>query len=159
MPDSRTPSTPAAVFPAPPVGGGDDEWLAWAAISPGSTALRIVPTCVDLDGARLYLDESATPLNPNGAVHGGMVAAICDQAISLAVMRQMPAGRAIVTGTLNVEYLRPAIPRLEVTAWVDRITRSLVFARAEVRSAGSLAALGTGTFVPVEEGSLRRDSR
>ncbi|WP_345415455.1 PaaI family thioesterase [Pseudonocardia xishanensis] len=132
------------------MGGGDEDWLAWAATSPGSTALHIVPTRLDLDGVRLYVDESATPLNPNGAVHGGIVAAICDQAISLAIMRRMPGGRAIVTGTLNLEYLRPALPRLEVTAWVDRVARSLVFARAEIRSAGALTTLATGTFVPVE---------
>ena len=42
-----------------------------------------------------------------GTVHGGWAAAILDTAMGLAVLSQLPVGRAFTTLDLKVNYLRP----------------------------------------------------
>lgn len=88
--------------------------------------------------------------NPNGAVHGGLLAAALDHALAVTAMLAMPDDGLPNTTAMNVQYLRPAIPPLELEARVTRGGRGLVFARAEVYDRDRrLCATSDGTFAVV----------
>ena len=93
---------------------------------------------------------------PQGAAHGGIVAAYMDEVLAGAVTERI--GRIGVTGELTVRYVRPVpieqplIGRAEATGVTERY----------VDAEGTLEELGTGTvvakargrFFPVREGVL-----
>lgn len=74
-------------------------------------------------------------LNPNGACHGGLVAAIIDQAMGVVGTTVLPAGSVPVTAALNVEYFAPATPPLQIRASVSRHGSSVLFVAVDVDSA------------------------
>jgi uncharacterized protein (TIGR00369 family) len=86
--------------------------------------------------------------NPNGAVNGGLITALADQAGGIAVSTALEPDDYTSTAQLDVHFLRPlvAIPaRAEAT--VRRRGRRLAFPSVEIRDAeGELCALATGTW-------------
>lgn len=85
--------------------------------------------------------------NPNGAVHGGLLAAALDHALAVTAMLVMPDDGLPNTAGMNVQFLRPAIPPLELRARVTRGGKALVFVRAEVYGRdGRLSATSDATF-------------
>lgn len=46
-------------------------------------------------------------LNPNGVLHGGIAALICDTACGCAVTTELPPGETCATLEIKVNYLRP----------------------------------------------------
>jgi len=125
-----------------------DDLAEWARPDPGSSIspeqwannLRMSPqlnmTCTSLgaDGATFVV--SAPPLadNPNGSVHGGMLAAIADHAMSILAAWVKPAGTIAFTGALNVQYHRPAIAPLALRAYVIMSGRRASFIELEIRA-------------------------
>lgn len=95
---------------------GDDAWRRWGNVHPSIAwgGLR----CVRIDGhsADFEYDERRFPLNPNGAVNGGVISMIADQAAGLLTARMAPTGCIPVTATLHVQYHLPAFPPLTVHA-------------------------------------------
>ena len=65
------------------------------------------------------------------------------------------AGSGFVPTSLSLDYAAPvpAGETLEVKAWVDRATRTVVFAQAEARRASdvTLAAVASGVFRRLED--------
>lgn len=144
----------ALTFPTPPARGDWPGWLSWARASPA-----VVGLCIDMEVmthgyARGTIEQSIMPLNPNGAVHGGLVAACADQIGAMALVPLIGPEQTAVTGTLRVEYLRAALLPLVLEARVERLTRALVFVRAELSSGGRTCALASGTWVPRDLSSL-----
>ncbi|GAA4544114.1 PaaI family thioesterase [Pseudonocardia xishanensis] len=144
----------AVTHPSPPKKGDWPGWLSWANALPSIAGL-----CMDMETmthgyARATVERSIMPLNPNGAVHGGLVAAFADQIGAMALMPMVGPERTAVTGTLRVEYLRAALLPLVLEARVERLTRALVFVRAELSSGGRVCALASGTWVPLDLASL-----
>ena len=93
------------------------------------------------------MDASEWPLNPSGAVHGGLVLAWADHCFALAAMPALPHGSAPATASLSAQFLRPAMPPLTFEARVDRSGRSLAFLAVDVYDAeGRLAAKVSGTM-------------
>jgi uncharacterized protein (TIGR00369 family) len=109
--------------------------------------------CTDLQRGRatLILDHFVVAANPNGAVHGGVVAAILDQALGIVAVSVCEPGSGAVTATLNIEYRSPASLPVEVRARVERSSRALTFVSADVVSRGAVVAAARGTFVPMPE--------
>lgn len=145
---STSVSGPAAQHFVQPTGDDWTAWKAWAQASAGTPALGLEVREIADGLAVADIRDSITPLNPNGAVHGGLVAAIIDQIGSLATVTRVPAGHGLATCTLNVEYLRPAKLPLVAVGRVVRSSRSVIFTHIEVRSGGDVAASASGTWLP-----------
>jgi acyl-coenzyme A thioesterase PaaI-like protein len=73
-----------------------------------------------------------SPFNPNGAVHGGIVAAVSDGAIGSVFMRSVDPGLLPATANLAVQYHLPAILPLTFDTQIIRQGKSLVFCHVTV---------------------------
>jgi acyl-coenzyme A thioesterase PaaI-like protein len=54
------------------------EWAAWSDGLAASQAMGLRSESIDRGAVRMTLERSILPLNPNGAVHGGLVIGIAD---------------------------------------------------------------------------------
>ena len=95
-----------------------------------------------------------------GVAHGGWVAAALDEVLGhLGPLN----GALTVTGTLTVEYLRPApiLHALEVCAWVDRVEGRRWYLEAEMTLAatGARLARAHGIFVERKAGHFENHRR
>lgn len=101
----------------------------------------------------LVLEERHT--NPNGVMHGGVVATVMDSAAAVALGRlrgeRMRRDNPHATVEMNVALISPARPgdELVVEGKVLKLRRSVAFCEAEARRAadGELIAKGHFTFV------------
>lgn len=136
-----------STMPPPPHGHGERAWMAWVDSHPISELIGMRCLAAEPGHVRIRVEESGWPLNPNGAVHGGMVVAWADQCLGLASMTVSPPGSMPATATLAAEFVRPAIPPLTYDVRVHRAGRTLVFITMEVLDAGErLCAKVTGTM-------------
>ena len=96
--------------------------------------------------ATLYIDVQPHHLNGNGTLHGGVYAALIDNAMGFAVAAL--AQVRIATTQMNVHFLAPISGgRITCTAEVVHRTRRTATAEAKVRDAeGNLLAMGTAAF-------------
>jgi uncharacterized protein (TIGR00369 family) len=86
--------------------------------------------------------------SPAGSVQGGFTAMLAEAALSGAVFTTAPAGTAIATLDLKVNYLRPVLPdggELLASARVIHRGRRLAVAGAELVKDGDTVALATGS--------------
>jgi acyl-coenzyme A thioesterase 13 len=99
----------------------------------------------------LHIDESHT--NPTGAMHGGVVTTLMDEAVGavIASVRGLDAMRAAPHSTvdMNVSFLAAARPGddLVVEGRVLKIGRSVAFAEAEAKRRGEDRLVAKGRFV------------
>jgi hypothetical protein len=83
---------------------------------------------------------------PPSCVHGGVIAAVYDQLLSLAGMACAAGGP---TATLTVQFRRPTplhVP-LRFEAWVERLEGRKVFTRGTCHAGGELLSESDGLFV------------
>jgi uncharacterized protein (TIGR00369 family) len=87
-------------------------------------------------------------MSPFGAVHGGVIAALFDTGLAIAVARRLGAPERIATHNLNVTYVAFAREqRLFCRSRVISLRRSVAVAEGEVTTAGgTLVAKAIGTF-------------
>jgi acyl-coenzyme A thioesterase PaaI-like protein len=87
---------------------------------------------------------------PAGMVHGGIIASLFDQFLSLANIHN---GFGAFTGTLTIRYRRPCPLEtpLEFRCRTDRTDGRKVFAVGELLAAGALVAEAAGTFIEPSE--------
>lgn len=131
----------------PPYGGSEDDWRTWAANQSVSRVMGLACESAQPGHVRVVLTEAHWPLNPNGAVHGGMVTAWADHCFGLVASTALSPGQVPATATLTAEFLRPALPPLTFDARVDRSGRSLAFISVDVfDKAGRLCAKVVGTM-------------
>lgn len=131
-----------------PHGAGWDTWAGWVDGLPVSR--RIGMRCVRIGPGRadLVVDESTWPINPNGAVHGGLVVACADHCFGIVAMTVLDHEHLPATATLTADFLRPALPPLTFEATVERVGRTLAFVAVKVSNrAGRIAAKVNGTMV------------
>jgi uncharacterized protein (TIGR00369 family) len=86
--------------------------------------------------------------NPYGAVHGGVVAALVDQAMGGAVHSRLEPGERCTTIEIKINYLAP-VTAGELRADASLIQRSRRIGVLEARvhvDGGTLVAHATGTF-------------
>jgi uncharacterized protein (TIGR00369 family) len=91
--------------------------------------------------------------SPAGTVQGGFTAMLAEAALAGAALSTAPAGTAVATLDLKVNYLRPVFPDgADLTAWatVQHRGRNLAVIGAELVKDGKQAALATGSamFLP-----------
>ena len=111
----------------------------WRPLRAGGFMDHIGPLCAQrgAEGWRYALTTGPEHANTVGLVHGGVIAALLDHALSLVAWEA--AGRVpLVTVQLDTRYLQAARPgaRLEATARVRHATRSLMFMDAELCADG-----------------------
>jgi len=84
----------------------------------------------------------------HGVVHGGILAALADTVGAMASYTVVPAGTAIATIEMKINYLEPVpVGRVRAEAHVLRAGRNFVVADCEVFSpAGKLAAKALITY-------------
>lgn len=133
-----------------PYGCEDNEaWRAWANSLTASKELGMVCRHIDSGTARFALPDSKMAVNPNGASHGGLVAAAIDQAMGIVSVTVMPDLMVCVTSTLNLQYHLPSYFPLSIEARVARSGRALIFVDVEVRDCEqNICVRGQGTMVP-----------
>jgi uncharacterized protein (TIGR00369 family) len=133
--------------PLPPHISHEPDWIAWAESHPISELIGMRCLAAEPGHITIRVEETGWPLNPNGAVHGGMVLAWADQCLGLASMTTAAPGTMPATATLAAEFLRPAAPPLTYDAHVHRSGRTLVFISMDVLDTqGRLCAKVTGTM-------------
>jgi acyl-coenzyme A thioesterase PaaI-like protein len=113
------------------------------------TAVRVEPRWDDAGTA--YADVWFGPAfeAAPGRVHGGMVAAVFDDVLGMAMARVRSPG---FTGRLTVHYRAP-VPmnrRIEFTAWGEAPNGRKLVVRAEARLDGRLLAEADALFILVE---------
>ena len=107
----------------------------------------------DPDEAVVRMDVPDALLSPFGQVLGGMVAALFDTALAVAVHRRLGQGGRVATHNLNVTYVAfTTSRRLECRARTISLRTRVAIAEGEVLDdAGTLIAKALGTF------GIRRD--
>ncbi|MEO7794612.1 MAG: PaaI family thioesterase [Thermoanaerobaculia bacterium] len=119
------------------------------------------PPVAELIGMQLELAEAGRViftlqpaefhLNPNGVLHGGIAALICDTACGCAVTTRLAPGETCATLEIKVNYLRPVGAggtRLECTGTVLHVGRRSALSEAKLLdSRGKLVAHATSTLM------------
>lgn len=115
--------------------------------SPLTTPWEPIFARVTTDAYILGLRVAAAHTNSRGGVHGGLIAALADNAMGLSVALADPA-RAPVTVSLSVDYLGAAKPSqwLEFETVFVRRGGTLAFADAHVRADVEVVAKASATF-------------
>ena len=103
---------------------------------------------VRTDYARMRLPFRPELEQPAGVVHGGALATLIDTVVVPAVGQAYDLGWAYFTIAMDIRYIGAVAGEDAIAeGWVEQRGRTLVFCRAEVRTAaGKLAADGTLTY-------------
>ena len=103
------------------------------------------------DYARLRLPWKAYLRQPNGIMHGGVIAALIDTSVVPSILAHYDTHPRMATVHLGVQYLRPVVDSdIVAEGWVEHRGRSMVYCRAEVRSidpAGQVELVATANLV------------
>ena len=94
------------------------------------------------------LRAAAPHANSRGFVHGGLIAALADNAMGLSCGQGLDGAPSLVTVNLAIDYLGTATigQWLEVTPTVVKLGGSLCFAQAIVTADGRPCARANATF-------------
>lgn len=86
--------------------------------------------------------------NSRGFVHGGVIAALADNAMGLSCGKSLPSAEGLVTISLNVDYAGTAHTGqwLQIEPRVLRTGRSMAFADAVISADGQIVARASATF-------------
>jgi uncharacterized protein (TIGR00369 family) len=121
-------SSPDYEAVAPPTNTmGGPAWSDWADNLPASRAMGVRCRSVEPGHVTMSIDESVWPLNPNGALHGGLVVAAADHCMGIAAMTVQAEGRFTATASLTTDFHLPAFPPVTLEAKVARNGRALTF--------------------------------
>ena len=103
------------------------------------------------DYARLRLPWKAYLRQPNGIMHGGVIAALIDTSVVPSILAHYDVHPRMATVHLGVQYLRPVVDSdIVAEGWVEHRGRSMVYCRAEVRSvnpSGQVELVATANLV------------
>jgi uncharacterized protein (TIGR00369 family) len=133
----------------------DPELQARWAKFPNLVGRPIFPSLVGLqleelrtDYARMRLPFRPELEQPAGVVHGGAIATLIDTVVVPAIGQAYGPGWAYLTIGMNVRYLGAVAGEDAVAeGWIEQRGRSVIFCRAEVRTAaGKVVADGTLTY-------------
>lgn len=99
--------------------------------------------------AELAMELQPHHFNPQGIVHGGIITAVADTAIGLALRSKLPVGMTHRTAQLNVHFLAKGEgTRLVGLGRSLHLGQRMGYGESEVRDAtGRLLARASGTFI------------
>lgn len=148
---SRDGLCPNMISQFPPVPNPDDDeadWSTWANAWPTLTVLGM--KCSTLRPGEAVFEVARDPFvpNPNGAVNGGVVAAMADQAMGIVGARSCEPGQLPRTGALHVQFHRPVYAPFTMEASLLPGGRRVQFVEVHFRDAGGQrCASAQGTMV------------
>jgi len=98
-------------------------------------------------GVSMLMEDSVWPLNPNGALHGGLVFAAVDHCMGVAAVAAQEPGWGAVTASLTVDYYAPARLPIIYDAKVARRARAVTFVELTATAAdGQTCARASGIW-------------
>lgn len=117
-------------FRPPAADAPEQDAISWFARLPLSGPLGI--ECRQLNGREGIFVVPSAPLaaNPNGGVHGGIVAAIADQCLGAVAVLNSPS--FAVTASLHGQFFRPALPALTVHTRLVSAGKSLIYVECDI---------------------------
>lgn len=131
-----------------------------AMTSPGNPMAEALGTRIvaaEADRIVLEFERPSSFLQGAGVLQGGTVTAMLDFAMAFATLTGVAAGGSCTTVTMNVSFLRPALPgRYQAEGSIERRGRTMAFARARVINADTGAAVATATSALALAGSIIR---
>lgn len=117
---------------------------------------RLLATDASAGTLRLSFTPGEAHLQGNGAVQGGIVAAMLDFAAAFVVLMRVQPPRTAVTAALDVKYLRSTrAGTLIAEARLTRLGATLAFAEASLSAAGQAEVSATASAVLPLVGSPR----
>lgn len=125
-----------------------EAWVLWANGQPAMGTLGLTCTSVEPDESAFSLNQGAFPVNPNGAVHGGVISAVADQVMAVVAARASEPGMIPVTSSLHIQFHTPAF--LPVTVRGRLLPSGFRIKYVEVvveDTAGARCATANGTMV------------
>ena len=113
--------------------------------------MRLAALNQDDQWVRMEFDVSPSFANPTGAVQGGFISAMLDEAMSTAVIIASNVTMTAPTLEMKTSYLKRLMPgKASVEARILRLGKSACFMEAECFDAeGALVAKATATAIPM----------
>ena len=113
--------------------------------------MRLIEVEQDAQRVRMEFDVSASFANPTGAVQGGFITAMLDEAISTCIIIASNVTMTAPTLEMKTSYLRRLMPgQAFVDARIVKLGKSAAFSEAECFDAdGKLVATATATALPM----------
>ncbi len=133
------------MYPTPD--SGVDTWKAWADSLPLAEMYGVRCARIEEGRYECVLDKSPLSLNPNGALNGGVTAAVADLCMGVVAMTVLSPAKVGVTANLVVEYHRPAFLPLTFNSTLASWGRTLMFVDVDVVDReGRVCVRGRGTM-------------
>jgi uncharacterized protein (TIGR00369 family) len=113
--------------------------------------MRLAALSQDEQWVRMDFDVPQMFANPTGAVQGGFISAMMDEAMSTAVIIASNVTMTAPTLEMKTSYLKRLMPgKASVTARILRLGKSACFMEADCFDAeGALVAKATATAIPM----------
>lgn len=113
--------------------------------------MRLADLNQDKQWVKMEFDVSPSFANPTGAVQGGFIAAMLDEAMSTAVIIASNVTMTAPTLEMKTSYLRRLMPgKASVEARILKLGKSAAFMEADCFDAeGELVARATATAIPM----------
>ncbi|WP_213270971.1 PaaI family thioesterase [Hyphomonas sp.] len=113
--------------------------------------MRLADLNQDKQWVKMEFDVSPSFANPTGAVQGGFIAAMLDEAMSTAVIIASNVTMTAPTLEMKTSYLKRLMPgKASVEARILKLGRSAAFLEADCFDAdGELVARATATAIPM----------
>ena len=124
--------------------------IAGGVIPPAPAAMLLGMDFVTVeDGYVRFAAKAAMKLtNPQGTIHGGIIATLLDTAMTCAIFTKLPRGKTCTTTDMSVQFVRPLAPddgQMTADGYVINAGNTRATARAELKNAdGKLCAYATG---------------
>lgn len=120
---------------------------------PCSETLGMRLAAVDQDANTVSMDFDVSPSfsNPTGAIQGGFITAMLDEAISTCIIIASNVTMTAPTLEMKTSYLRRLMPgKARVEAKIVKLGKSAAFSEAACYDAdGQLVATATATAIPM----------
>lgn len=113
--------------------------------------MRLIEVEQDANRIRMEFDVSSSFANPTGAVQGGFITAMLDEAISTCIIIASNVTMTAPTLEMKTSYLRRLMPgKALVDAKIVKLGKSAAFSEAECFDPdGKLVATATATALPM----------
>lgn len=155
---TKLPAAPDYEMVAPPTNEqGGPAWTDWADTLPASRAMGLRCRSMEPGHVTMTMDESVWPLNPNGALHGGLVVAAADHCMGVATMTMQEPGTFTATASLTTDFHLPAFPPVTLEATVTRNGRTLAFVELAVMDASGRRCGGANGVWAVNGSTAQRE--
>jgi uncharacterized protein (TIGR00369 family) len=125
------------------------EAISSGVVPPPPVAALLGMDCTEVgDGTVRFVAKAALKLtNPQGTIHGGIIATLLDTVMTCAIFTKLPPGKTCTTTDLSVQFVRPIAPddgEMVADGFIINVGNTRATARGELKNAaGKLCAYAT----------------